>query len=391
MIKGIFCHDLPIFKDVNGVYCSTTLTNDIFSRYLNVVDELLVATRVYTITNTYSEAHQEKIDLPGLRFLDLPNVNKTTALFKEIPQAKKLLRKAMEAVDLVFIRGGTVAMLGASIARKLHKPYLLECGGCAWDSLWNHSLKGKLVAPYYEYRAKKDAKKASHVLYVTQKWLQNRYPSKGISIGVSDVFIEDNDVTLLENRFSKITCKSVSDPFILGTAAGLVKYKRQQDIIKVIAKLKDKFNLRYEIVGGGDETYLRNVAKKYGVAERVLFKGQLKHAEILEWMKTIDLYAQPSFQEGLPRALVEAMSCACPAIGSNIAGIPELLQPEMIFKAGDVNGICKILMHMDEQTLRQSAEYNFKKAKDFLPGVLDVKRKDFFTDYKNFVLGNSVQ
>ena len=44
MIKGIFCHDLPIYKDIDGNYCSTTLTDSLFLRYFNVVDELVVAT-----------------------------------------------------------------------------------------------------------------------------------------------------------------------------------------------------------------------------------------------------------------------------------------------------------------------------------------------------------
>ena len=66
MVRGIFCHDLPIYKDKNGVYCSTTMTDDLFSRYFEVVDELVVATRIYSIDKTYEEAHQEKITLPNI-------------------------------------------------------------------------------------------------------------------------------------------------------------------------------------------------------------------------------------------------------------------------------------------------------------------------------------
>ena len=56
-IKGIFCHDLPIYKDINGMYGCTTLTDEVFKRYLNHVDELVVATRVYPLSGTLEEAH----------------------------------------------------------------------------------------------------------------------------------------------------------------------------------------------------------------------------------------------------------------------------------------------------------------------------------------------
>ena len=75
MITGIFCHYLPIYKDVDGVFCSTTLTNDLFSRYFTVVDKLYVATRVYPINKTYKEAHQEKISLSNIEIIEFPNLS----------------------------------------------------------------------------------------------------------------------------------------------------------------------------------------------------------------------------------------------------------------------------------------------------------------------------
>lgn len=71
-----------------------------------------------------------------------------------------------------------------------------------------------------------------------------------------------------------------------------------------------------------------------GVADRVVFKGQMKHQQVLEWIDSLDIYIQPSMQEGLPRALIEAMSRACPAIGSSTGGIPELLPSDAILKEG---------------------------------------------------------
>ena len=161
MVRGIFCHDLPIYKDVNGVYCSTTLTDSLFSRYFVVVDELVVATRVYPIDKTYEEAHQEKISLPNIHFIEIPNLNTFGALFGLISKYKRLLLQEVSSCDLIFIRGGMNALLGVDVAKKLGKPYLLECSGCAWETYWNHSFVGKLLAPYMEYRARIDVRDAA--------------------------------------------------------------------------------------------------------------------------------------------------------------------------------------------------------------------------------------
>ena len=75
-VKGGFFHDLPIYKDVDGNYCSTTLTDGLFRRYFNVVDELYVVTRVYPLNCEYDKAHQERITLPNIKVIEFPNLNK---------------------------------------------------------------------------------------------------------------------------------------------------------------------------------------------------------------------------------------------------------------------------------------------------------------------------
>ena len=56
----------------------------------------------------------------------------------------------------------------------------------------------------------------------------------------------------------------------------------------------------------------------------------------MDYYDSIDIYVQPSKQEGLPRAVIEAMSRGCPVLGTDIAGIPELIQERCLFKKGSV-------------------------------------------------------
>ena len=241
MVRGIFCHDLPIYKDVNGVYCSTTMTDDLFSRYMIVCDELVVATRVYPIDKTYEDAHQERITLPNLRFLDLPNLNNFSALFGLVGKCRKIIEQEVEHCDLIFIRGGINALLGIDAARKFQKSYLVESSGCAWDSYWNHSFVGKCIAPYMEYRARKDTREAAFVVYVTEKWLQGKYPTNGKWTYASNVILKSVDDSALPRRKEKIVSMD-KKRIVIGTTAGLNRMKGQQFVVEAMNILKNEYD-----------------------------------------------------------------------------------------------------------------------------------------------------
>jgi len=175
-----------------------------------------------------------------------------------------------------------------------------------------------------------------------------------------------------------------NNPVILGTIAAVnVRYKGQKYVIKAISKLnKQGYNFEYHLVGGGDNKYLKSIAVKYNVIDKVKFIGVLPHDEVFNFLDNIDIYIQPSKQEGLPRALVEAMSHGCPSLGSNIGGIPELIKSEYIFSNGSVSEICKLLKKMDKEEMKKEAKIVFEKAKEYSKELLDKKRFKF---YKEFV------
>lgn len=386
MITGLFCHYLPIYKDINGVYCSTTLTNDFFSRYFCVVDKLIVADRVYQIDKTYKEAHQEPITLANVEIEEFPNLSSPKGIVREYSKSKKRISCLIDSCDLIFIRGGVIAEIASKSAQKQDKPYLLECAGCSWDEYWNYSFSGKILAPYMEYSTKKSVKHASYVIYVTEKWLQQRYPTNGITTYASNVILDYIDEEALIHRLDKIKTSKQRKEFIIGTTGGIGnKAKGQQFVMKAMNRLKDQYDIRYELVGGGDDSYLKKVALQNGIVDKVIFKGQLTHDEVLDWLDSIDLYIQPSMQEGLPRSLIEAMSRACPAVGSTTGGIPELLNPSVIFKRGDVSSLTKVLDETLQSNLERLSIQNFNKAKEYQLPLINKRRETLYRQYRDFV------
>lgn len=286
-----------------------------------------------------------------------------------------------------------LGMIAIYYAKKLNKPYLIEMVGCPLGSLWNHSWKGKLVAPIMWFLTKYFVKKAEYVTYVTSEFLQKRYPTVGKTLSCSDVALQSLDDSILENRLRKIENMDLNKTIILATIGAVnVRYKGQETVIKAISKLKSLgYKFEYYLVGGGDNSYLRSISRKYNVTDEVKFLGFLTHDKVFKFLDDVDIYIQPSKTEGLPRALIEAMSRACPAIGNNVGGIPELINPKFLIKNGKVSSLCELLEKMigKRELLINEAIRSFNKAKEFDINYLNNKRNLFYKEFfDNSVLKN---
>jgi glycosyltransferase involved in cell wall biosynthesis len=283
--------------------------------------------------------------------------------------------------DVIILRLPSAAgAIAYEYAKSINKPILIEMVACVYDALWNYDWRGKLLANYKLKKYQAILKNASHVLYVTSEFLQKRYPTKGKAIGCSDVVVKELDTTILKKRLLKI--ENLQEPLVLGTVAAIdVPYKGQADVIKVIAK-SNKKKLFYQIVGQGNSNKLQTLVDQNQLQNEVQILGSLSHDQVFEFIDAIDLYIQPSKQEGLPRAVIEAMSRACPVIGSNIAGIPELINKAALFEAGNLDEINNVIAQIDKNILGQWAEENFNKAAAFKRETLDGKRKQFYDQFK---------
>lgn len=379
----VFAHDHIFYKYLNKYYSNGGLSYGVMTRYLDVFDEIKVISRQKEI--------KQKIDKltiasgNNIKFIKIPNFKSIKTLSK-IFIAQDIIKEAVKDSDCIIARlPSSNGNLAIKYAKEFNKPYLVEVVGCVWGALWNHSIKGKILAPYSYIKMKKAVKDAPYVVYVTNHFLQKRYPTKGVSMGCSDVALPNLNDEILADRIIKINRMRSNDRVVLGTTAAVdVKYKGQEDVIRAMSKLREEgVNIEYHIVGGGNSSYLKAIAAKYKVEDNVIFLGSLPHGEVFEYLKKIDIYIQPSKQEGLPRALVEAMSMACPVIGSSTGGIPELVSPEFVFKRKNVRDLEEKIKKMTKEKMIDESKRSFEKAKEFDKDLLDNKRKDFYFRFKN--------
>lgn len=385
-MKVLFCHDGPMTKDDNNDYYGSAHNDEMFKRYYKIAPKLKVAIRVKNELKENIEDKLDKITEP-IEFIECPDISSINGQIFNKQKAKRTLTKAIADVDYVVVRlPSLLGYLAYDIARKKDKPCLVEVVTCTWDSYFNHSFKGKLAAPFAYYGLKKRVRDAEYVIYVTNEFLQRRYPTEGKNISASNVLLTSFDNEIINHRIEKINNLEKNQKKIIGTVANVnVRFKGQQYVIEALGKLKDRgiTNFEYHLVGNGDQTYLRKKAKEFNVEEQVKFIGAMPHKKVFKWLETIDIYVQPSRQEGLPRALIEAMSRGLPACGANTAGIPELLEEEFIFSntRKNIKEICNILLKFNKNIMEEQAKRNYKESKKYSKEIIENRRQNFFEKF----------
>ncbi len=124
----------------------------------------------------------------------------------------------------------------------------------------------------------------------------------------------------------------------------LAPAKGQAILLASVAQLKNQgISVTLTLVGmGPDEQSLRQYAEQLGVSQQVSFTGAVDQDHILEYYQTADIFVLPSFAEGLPVVLMEAMSMEIPCITTAITGIPELIhngEDGLLVPASDTEGL----------------------------------------------------
>lgn len=386
-MKILFVHDHVMRKYNNDFFSTGGLSNEVFQRYLEKDDEIYVYTRVKNIT----DKENKLIQVNGNNVICKPSniYHKPIDYYIKKRKLRQEVNARLTNIDFCIIR--LQSMLGSIVLEEVKKkniPYIIEMVACPWDSLWNYGgIKAKLFAPIIYMKTKKQVKDAKNVIYVSEKFLQERYPTKGNQISCSNVNIQKVKDEVLNNRIQKIEHMKNQSKFRIGLVGSLnVNFKGHSTAIKALSLLKQKYDVELHFLGAGDKNKWIPFIKKCNVEENVFFDGVLPSGEpVYKWMDELDIFLIPSLQEGLPRALIEAMSRGCPAIGVKTGGIPELLDERYVCKRKDYKSIAKKISELleDKDIMIDQAEKNFHKAQNYTKDILNERRKNFLIKVKN--------
>jgi glycosyltransferase involved in cell wall biosynthesis len=104
------------------------------------------------------------------------------------------------------------------------------------------------------------------------------------------------------------------------------------------------------IVGAGpDEDKIKNMASKLGINNKIRFFGHSR--EVIKYYHAADIYVLPSYAEGMPNSLLEAMACGLPIIASKIGGVVDVIEngkDGILFEPGDISGLSSALVRLSK-------------------------------------------
>ena len=296
-----------------------------------------------------------------------------------------VVMKLIRSRDATVCRSSLLGVFVSAVRSIIGRPTVLEIVACPWDSLvFSGRLSRVALAPLVYLLSRFSILLNKNIVYVTDEFLQRRYPPsvKAKSISCSNVELAEEAYV---GREAILNCNE-SVPFTpmrrckIGLIGGYeTRYKGQRVLIDAIASDPELLKtFEVEFVGQGSAEDLSSYAAEAGVKSR--FLGVLQRdSQLFPWLDSLDVYCQPSFQEGLPRSVLEALARGVAVLGSDAGGIPELLPDANIFKSGDFLELAERLRRFASEpfVFCDSVYDGYDKALTRQSSLLRAKREAF--------------
>ncbi len=387
------------FRTPDGrVWTATTFPYSFWQRYLEVFDSVRVVARALDVAEASGD--WKRADGEGVSFASVPYYLGPEQFAWRALRVMHSVRNAVPPQDAVIMRvPSTLANLLAPALVRRGQPFGLEVVGDPYDvfapDAFKHPLR-PLLRWWFVRCLRQQCAQASAVAYVTRYALQRRYPPRGRETNYSSIELSDgmfskpfwtaySDVERAPDHFvrSSLFHRLGEGPDVLifvGTLAQM--YKAPDVLIDAVATcLRRGLDIQLLIMGDGKHRpELERRAARHGIQERVRFLGQVPREEVINWLDQAHLFVLPSRQEGLPRAMLEAMARGLPCIGSTVGGIPELLPPEDMVPPGDAEALANKIGEVlrDPERMARMSIRNFQKALEYREEVLRERRLAFY-------------
>ena len=327
---------------------------------------------------------KDKLASMGVKYHNIPFERQPLkpANIKAYTQLKALIDS--EKFDLIHCHtpvGGIITRLAAASSRKKNGTKVI------YTAHGFHFFKGAPLINWLIYfTAEKFCSYFTDTLITINKEdfanAENKLSAKKVcyvpGVGVdTDYFVGTRGKR--EELLSEISADEKS--IILLSIGELSDRKNHSVSIKALSQIDNK-NLHLVIAGTGEKRdEFLSLAKELGVDGRVHLLGF--RTDVAELLKSADIFLFPSIQEGLPVALMEAMSCGLPVICSEIRGNTDLINDTcgiLCPATDDVAFKVAIEKLIGDDALRKSmSEKAFKESKKYDIAIIENYMKDIYS------------
>lgn len=353
-------------------------------RYLSTFDHVVMVARLFE----KEDPTAKPVIGSSVEFLPLPGYHGPIGFIKNFFKICSIIWKSIDPKAAYILRVPTTVPSLYSIILYLRKiPFALEMAADPYDGYSRQALDNHPLSPFFQWFFTKlvrwQCKKAAAVAYVTREALQRRYPAKQKSVEFSFTSID-----LIEEAY--VSRPRDYEEFSLKKEVKLVITGNMQKTLKghdvLLQAVSDVrklgYNVTLTIIGYGENTNVfKNMAVELGIGPYVEFTGKVQNgAPLREILDKSDIFVLPSRQEGLPRALLEAMARGLPAIATRVGGTPELLAEHALIDPDNVEQLVNSIVHFinDSNFLSSESQRNLDLAKNYRADIVKQQRDKFF-------------
>ena len=382
------------FQSVEGEVFSHHLTYERFwKRYLGVFSSVLVVSRVRAVATIPDDWN--KATGPGVEFCAVPDYYGPWEYLRVRGKVASVLRDAIKRSNAYILR--LPGMLGTLVWKNLPKgtPYGVEVVMDPWDAFAPGSVKSlgrSFFRQQWTRNLKKQCRQAVAASYVTEYALQQRYPPNDDAFTThyssvdldSSFIISDPGKRLADIETIPKRLQGNGSPVRLGFIGSFSQGHKRPDLhIRALSKcVVQGANVLLEMIGDGFMvSNMKNLARRLGVAERVIFRGRIPGGKpIFDAIDTFDLLLNATATEGLPRVVIEAMARGCPCIGSDVGGISELIQDGFLVPPLNPTALADKIIEVlkDPKRMADVVSHSINHARQYCRDALQPRRRAFY-------------
>jgi len=373
-----------LYKNSKGEYYTPMVYDySFFRRYLSVFEEIRLVAHVEQLQHENSNT-MLRVDGQGVEIFEVPFPHGKIQYILNYLNIASRLKNAAKGCDAAIFRiPDQLAFQALSVARKARLPIGVEVTSNSWEFFEKDSITSAfrpLIRILWDRLQKRACKTAIASSYVTRNSIQKRYkPNK--SLDSFSTHCSSVDITLFRGNarnYGNDPLKSLRCLHVAGSINTVAK--GHGELLQAAAILKKNgISITCVLIGGGE------LSRENGdyIMENsidVEIKGLLSACNIAQEMQNADLFVFPSYREGLPRVVIEAMAVGLPCITTNLEGIKELLDECVMVPVRDAEALAsKILFCANNPSfLTDQSARNMKLAEEFAPERLEERRKEFY-------------
>ena len=223
-----------------------------------------------------------------------------------------------------------------SLSKAFKKKVVYHIHGGEYHLFYNES------SSLLKKRIKRVIKNSDALVVLSNEWKD--YFSK--EFNKEEIYVINNII-----EFKNILTRKRENNFIQFIFLGRIgKGKGIFDVLEALKNIKNDINTKFilRIGGDGEVQKLKEYLSKYKLNDLVEYIGWISGDDKKKYLESSDIMIMPSYNEGLPISLLEAMSYTMPIISTSVGGIPQILKDNFngkIVEPGSISQIEKVILY----------------------------------------------